>query len=504
MDVLRVWPLILTASLAAIVVTAEVRAGSRGSIRAFGVERPPVGRRSNVEGGGGGAPLPAVELAGEVDRASEHAGTLARASERSSEPGSVASEEALLAWPVPGHVVSNLSGVEGTSVVVFGAARLANLTRWVLEYGQGATPKYWVPIASGEGAPVGLRLGRWDASTFENGPYVLRLTATDVAGRTRRSMVPVRVALATVSTAKRQLDVGRGETIDIETVLPAPSHERLELRDERGATVRTIVDEWRPAGVFSDAWDGLRDDGARLPDGQYRWVATLKSDECPLVIDQSDHRDGDAEVKGHPEYPPWDAFDNKPLRFSHTFDRPGEIVLVFSRDTYDVRPSCEPPRFFCRFLDGYHPGGVFTYEWAGVDDEGRYRDDINAIFVVSHHEDLSRNGVIVHGGHPVVSGMRVSPALFRPGSAPQVIGFQLTCFRDERASAVVTWTNQESLSKLRMMELRNLASGSVEVEWDGRADGGEFVAPGRYTVAVVVTDSSGQTARGEILTRVEY
>ena len=500
----RVWPLVLLASLSASVAAASSETDFRGPLRALDFEVPEAGRRSVVEAGVGATFRPAGGLAEGPICVRERPRAPAEAAGPTSEPGSVSSGEGLIAWPPSGYVASNLGGAEGASVAIFGTAEVADLGAWVLEYGEGTSPRRWLPLAAGLAAPDGLRLGTWETDRLEDGIYVLRLTGTDSAGRTRRVTVPVRVALAAVSAVGMSLDVSRGEVVELRSTLAEPTYERLEMRDDRGTTVRTLVDEWRPAGVYSDVWNGLRDDGARLPDGQYRWVATFGSDMCSLVVDKSDQRDGDAEVKGHPEYPPWDAFENKPLRFSHTFDRPGEIVLVFSRDTYDVRLSCDPPRFFCRFLDGYHPGGAFSYEWAGVDDEGRYRDDINAIFVVSHHEDLSRNGVIVHGGHPALSGMAVFPTLFRPGVGPQVVRFRLSCFGDERVNGIVTWTNQESLSVLKTESLLGIGSGMIEIGWDGRADAGDLVAPGRYTVAVVITDRNGQTARGEALTRVEY
>lgn len=348
------------------------------------------------------------------------------------------------------------------------------------------------------------RLATRQSEAIANGPDPIHLPAAGQADQEASSAVQAEVSKAEVSASARQLNVGAGESVAVTTRLPTPAEETLEIRDENGVTVRTLVDEWRPAGTYVDSWDGKGPSGSRLPDGQYRWVAILRTDGCRVVIDYSEQRDGDAEVQAHPEYPPWNAFDNQPLRFSHVFDRPGEIVLVFARDTYDVRPSCEAPRFFCRFLDGYQPGGVFTYEWAGVDDSGEYRDDINAIFVISHHENLSKNAIVVHGGRPVVSGVQVSPALFGPGAGSQAVRFTLSSFPGEQVSGRVTWTNQESRSALRTIRLERVSPGPFTVEWDGRADGGELVAPGRYTVSVVVTDRHGQTASSEILTRVEY
>ncbi|MBI5440093.1 MAG: hypothetical protein HY900_02660 [Deltaproteobacteria bacterium] len=312
------------------------------------------------------------------------------------------------------------------------------------------------------------------------------------------------MADASVSASGRQLDVGSEQSLVLTSILPLPARETLVLKDADGRIARTLVDAQRSPGTYRDSWDGAGDDGKRLRDGQYRWVATFEDGEHARTIDWSAEKDGDAEVKSHPEYPKWDPFDSVPLKFTHSFDRPGEIVLVFSRETYYVHLTCEAPKFFCRFLDGFRPAGEFTYEWAGVDDTGTYRDDMRGIFVISHHEELSRNGVVVHGGRPAVTTVRVQPALYRPGLGSQNMTFALRTYRGERVSAVVTFTNVESHSVLRTIRVGDAAPGTVTVAWDGRGENGSLVAPGSYLIAVVATDSLGQSSRGEILARVEY
>ena len=64
--------------------------------------------------------------------------------------------------------------------------------------------------------------------------------------------------------------------------------------------------------------------------------------------------------------------------------------------------------------------------------------------------------------------------------------------------------NLESRSILRTIRVGEVAPGSVTVRWDGRGENGSLVAPGRYLIAVVVTDSLGQSSRGETLARVDY
>jgi flagellar hook assembly protein FlgD len=406
--------------------------------------------------------------------------------------------------PASGSTHSNLYSEGSTSVPVVGTITGQTLKEWRLDVAPATSPTSWTPLATGTSPVTEGRLTTWSTAGIPNGRYLLRLQGATSSGTRSTTETEVTLANISVSSSSRQVDVGAGGSVTLTTVLPIAARQRLEIMDMRGAVVRSLVNASREPGQFVDVWDGHGDRGERLKDSQYRWVALFEDGTSKLTVDLTSEVDGDAEVKSHPEYKDWRPYDNEPLRIRLHFDRPGEIVLVFSHFTYYVTPSCTPPEFFCRFLDGWDPAGDFDYEWAGVDDSGTYRDDIHGILVISHHEDLSRNGIVTFGGRPKVTGVKVTPAFYFPDRGPQELAFSLTTYRTEPASAVITWTSQENRSVLRRMVLPSVVPGLVKTSWNGRADNSMRVAPGNYTVAIVVTDSLGQTARGEILTRVEY
>lgn len=331
------------------------------------------------------------------------------------------------------------------------------------------------------------------------------LLAVLLAQRSAGQVAP-RSALedASATADSRQLDIGAGGFVTLTSVLPLPAQESIVVKDMKGTVVRTLVNESRPAGVYADKWDGKGDGGRRLKDDQYRWVATFTTGGHTFTIDRSNELDGDFELKSHQDYPSWDPFRGLPLRFSVTFERPGEIVLIFSRATFNVSPDCDRPEFFCRFLDGYFPAGEFTYEWAGVDNLGAFRPDIHGIAVISHHEDLARNAIVVHGGRPSVSRLSVTPARFEPALDSQEVRFSLHTFQDERASVEVSWMNQDSRSVLKSLLLSDANTSSLNVSWDGRAANGMRVAPGVYVLSVRATDALGQESKAEILTTIVY
>lgn len=308
---------------------------------------------------------------------------------------------------------------------------------------------------------------------------------------------------ARVTASARQLDLRTRAGLTFVTDLPVPARERITILDAGGVSVFTLVDLERPAGRYSDAWDGRGQRGQRLRDGLYTWVATFSSGGEVLTIDLSADTDGGAEVKAHPDYDRFDPFRNVPLRFQHTFDEPCEIGLVFSPSTYARDLSCDVPNF-CRWIEEFQPAGPFVYEWAGVDDTGALREDIHAIYVVCKRDQLSRNAIVLYGGRPRVQGVSVSPSYYRPELGEQQLTFSLDTYGGERVAAEVAFTNQQSRSALRTLRLGEVASGTVTARWNGRGDNGERVAPGSYTVSVTVSDALGHRAGAQILTVVDY
>jgi flagellar hook assembly protein FlgD len=51
--------------------------------------------------------------------------------------------------------------------------------------------------------------------------------------------------------------------------LAQPARARIDLYDVRGARVRRLLDEERPAGASAVAWDGLDDQARAVPAGLY-------------------------------------------------------------------------------------------------------------------------------------------------------------------------------------------------------------------------------------------
>ena len=85
--------------------------------------------------------------------------------------------------------ISN-STVNG-NITITGTATDANFEKHVLEYGSGTSPSTWTLIQQGATPVSNNTLGSIDSSSWLNGPYMMRMTVTDITGRTKTTTVTV-------------------------------------------------------------------------------------------------------------------------------------------------------------------------------------------------------------------------------------------------------------------------------------------------------------------------
>lgn len=153
---------------------------------------------------------------------------------------------------------------------VLGAATDANLREWVLRYGPGADPAYFVEVRRSATGGFGIPLGPWATSALADGTYTLELTAEDRAGhqagaRTRVDLDGTRPEAAITTPAEGQClrapapVAGRATDVHLE---------RWDLEWAPGPAATAY--QWSPvasgvveveAGPLAD-WDPLPSDGA--------------------------------------------------------------------------------------------------------------------------------------------------------------------------------------------------------------------------------------------------
>jgi len=96
--------------------------------------------------------------------------------------------EVAISAPASGLVAGAVAG----PLEVLGTVADEHLAAWRLEVGAGVSPSAWSELAAGGAVgPSGPRLIAWDISTQADGPYVLRLTASDEAGNQAQDTRPL-------------------------------------------------------------------------------------------------------------------------------------------------------------------------------------------------------------------------------------------------------------------------------------------------------------------------
>ncbi len=129
--------------------------------------------------------------------------------------------------------------------------------------------------------------------------------------------------------------------------------------------------------------------------------------------------------------------------------------------------------------------------------------DIQGVGVLISQSKFSKNALVAFGSKPVLTNVKALPPVYGPAVGTHNVEFDITTFQSQPAQVSVTFFNQASLSTLRTVTGTLGGSGHATIPWDGRADNGMWVAPGRYTITVTVTDARGTQVRGQILTTIQ-
>ena len=405
------------------------------------------------------------------------------------------------------EVLSNVYQEGATDIQVVGTATDLNLLNWALDYGLGAAPSSWTSIASGTAPVLNGNLGLWKTLPIANGDFTVRLRATDRAGNT--SLVTLARSIRNFSMSQNvlQANFAAGQSADYVSVVPFDLSETIVLKSQSGSVVRTLVDQVsRVAGTYTDTWNGIADIGGLVVDGPYFYVATVSAGAHTMSWDLTSQF-----------LPPWgqyfdnlgiqafDPFNNQPATFTYNAARTAVANVAFGQNgnTFGIAPNCNPPQF-CLADGEYQEAGPHTYKWSGVDVTGALRPDIRGVGVVISQTNFSKNALVAFGTKPVVTNVRALPPVYGPAVGTQNVEFDLTTYQSQPAEVSVAFFNQASLSTLRTVTGTISGSGHVTIPWDGRADNDMWVAPGRYTITVTVTDARGVQVRGQILTTIQY
>ncbi|MCI0415389.1 right-handed parallel beta-helix repeat-containing protein [bacterium] len=424
-------------------------------------------------------------------------------------------------YPTSGGVLSNFYQSGSTTVSITANISDVNLQNWLLDFGSGASPTYWVTLTSGTTGAAGTSIYSWNTSGMFNGTYTIRLQTWDRAGNRTEERVTVTVGnfKAFLSVQELNMALGYGDVV-ITSDLPFPLTETVVIKNRAGQVVRTLANGvLRNTGWNNDIWNGKNDANAFLTDGGYFYVATVTDGTTTFTWDLTGQGSLSYE-RSLTIYPPWDPFNNNPLVFATITNSPSRIRLAVSPTWIpypnapgpnggmgDVAAGCDAPNYcLAKENEEYRERtwpGLLTYRWAGVDGTGAFMPNMAGYAFTIYPVDY--NAIVLFGTKPkFTTGVTVSPTVFSPHKGPQNVSFVFTSFQNQPVNIAVSFLNQESLSTLHTINLTGVSPGTMNIPWDGKADNGMWVAPGSYTVTVKITDSIGNVVTDQILCTVGY
>ncbi|PWT90965.1 MAG: hypothetical protein C5B54_06220 [Acidobacteria bacterium] len=404
--------------------------------------------------------------------------------------------------PVQNTLVSNFYQGGSDSVSVTGNAGDVNFGNWLLSYGAGTSPTAWVDLSS-NASSVNVSYN-WLTSNLGNGTWTLRLFVNDLAANQNFVFRTITIGNFTVRQNAYQLD-SNGGLVNYTSQIPFSLRETLLIKNPSGQTVRTLLNNTlRTQATYTDTWDGKSDSGVTLPDGPYSYTAAVTDGTTTMNWDLTAvplTTNGDT-VFYLPtdDYDPW---NNQPLELKYTLQKASRMFLAFSSAGPRVLANCNPN--VCIMGLDYQEAGPHIFHWAQVDNSGVYRPDLKYAAFSGGTNNFSQNTVLLFGSKPKISNLKLLPPLFFPYSGPQNITFDLVSYQNQAVNITVTFFNHTARATLRTMVQAGVTPGTgISLPWDGKADNGNYLAPGGYTVTVTASDAVGNSVSEQILTRIRY
>jgi flagellar hook assembly protein FlgD len=430
--------------------------------------------------------------------------------------------------PTETQRISNVTANGSGTVIITGTVSDSTLVSWKLERGTTQLATGTTSITSPTTLATWLTIPT-PSSPIPNGPYVLKLTATDLAGNVATLERNVTVAhFRAVLTGHQISTVATpAQSVMYTSYVPFPLNQTIEVKSQATNTVvRTLFSGARAAGTFDDAWDGKNNSGQYLGDGAYFVITTVSEGAATYVWDETGvalnggvtqyeyptcRNESGALVACDSSTITFDPFLNKPLRInfcaggghvSSGCSGTGPRFIVAKISTIgEETATCD---WKC-FASYYVPAGAQEIVWYGTNTAGSYIAGNGTRLLVLRGENYPRNLVVLYGTAPTISIASMAPLMFNPGAgAPQSFTVNVASPVSRPISVSAQFRNMSSASILRTVTLPASTAAQQTISWDGKADNGAWVAPGTYEVILKATDSAGGTATIKPLVTVKY
>lgn len=342
-------------------------------------------------------------------------------------------------------------------------------------------------------------------SYINGGVYFPRVSISTSTGVTVSDVKRVVVnAVKTLAVSQSTINPSLGEVAAVNTQLSGNERVSVVIEDALGNLVQTIV-PWqnRSSGTHSDSWDGRNSQGEVVPSGPYYAILLTGNEQSPVKLDMRLTTGG---VESNPprtlmNNAPFSPFDNQPAKTVFTLARPSEVTAFMGLLNTNVRLVT----FYSRTPLG---AGAHTVTWNGEDSNGKWipGDTSNPFLFGVFAYSLADNAIYVNTS-PTISELTVIPSILSPlSNTEDSDGVSHVRFNLSSAAGIELVVNQlESGKDIFHRTIQSMNAGAVELTWNGKADDGSYVPPGRYRIGVRATDALGNRSLFlYVLQRVYY
>ena len=341
------------------------------------------------------------------------------------------------------------------------------------------------------------------------GVFEALLRVTDDSGLTSIDGVEIAVDVAvTLTIADDTFDPSAGETVGVDTTLSGGVPVRVLVKNRGGDLLRILFDGFRPAGAYTDTWDGTDDGGFPLAHGPYFVVVEYDVGGETRMLDLTNTTGG---VRYNP---PRSSFPSSfsPLEddlLDVNFTVPAaqgasEVTAFIGLFNVDVR--------FVTLLERVPFGvGSHTIFWDGTAPSGgiAVAPPGDRFLYGAFGFTLPDNAIMLVAA-PTLSGVSVDPNYFDPATpdflTPDDPVAVVTYTLDKMADVELTATNLTTGVVVRTIVDSGVASGAgLTLSWDGRTDNGLFADKGDYRLTLRAVDADGNASINRFaLVRVFY
>ncbi len=339
----------------------------------------------------------------------------------------------------------------------------------------------------------------------DSGLHFAALRVTDDQGLTGLDVVVVSVDFAvTLAVLDDTIDPYVDEMTTVRTTMTAGATVTVLINERSGATARTLFSGERPLGSYDDLWDGRDDAGDIVLDQDYYAFVEYQLNGQTFV-EPDEPSGGDftfvSGTESHQDGATWDPWQDQfwELTFDTTRSNAGA-----SEVTLWVTPYFNTSEITATLRTGDVFGtGQYKAWWAGVTNEGSYipprgqRGATDDDYLWSAQAfTLADNAIVVQGGRPEITAPAADPNVYYPTTHRCLFGTgnEVTATLSHDSTVALRIFNMDNNNLLRALEFEAVPAGIQTFEWDGKAESGDWVAPGPYRAEITATSDNGNVS----------